>query len=107
MLRSLLRRVDKNLDYEVRAAADPDSVIVALHHGKLTQEVPLRLDVIRAASDSLANREALRMRIKRARDAMWASVKQVPLQSNRMERPAPSDSSYFLSRGNAGGQRRR
>ena len=96
VLRTLIRRIDKNLTYSVRPATDPDYVILSLRQGKHSGEVQLRIDAIQEAEDSLSNREALRMRIKRARDAMWASVGQVPLRSNRKERPQLTDgNSYF------------
>jgi len=81
-------------------------VILTLRQGKLTHDLRLRVESIHEAQESLANREVVRQRIKRARDSMWASVGQVPLQSNRIERAAPMDGSYFF-RGNFGGSRGR
>ena len=96
ILRNLVRRVDKNLTYQLRPSDDPDFVVLSLRQGKVSGEVQLRVAAIHESEESLANREGLRMRIKRARDAMWASVGQVPFTNNRVQRSMPADgSSYF------------
>ena len=67
LVRNLVRRVDKNLEHLAKLAPDGENVVVSLKQGKLKGEVRFPLDALREAEDSLANAEALRQRIKRAR----------------------------------------
>ncbi|MFQ5668850.1 MAG: hypothetical protein ACE5I7_20845, partial [Candidatus Binatia bacterium] len=91
----------------VCAAGEPESVILTLRHGKFSRELEVSLATIRETEKNLARRERLRMRIKRARDSMSASVKQIPLQPTRLVRPGPSDvGSFFRAGGGRGGPRR-
>ena len=108
LVRNLVRRVDKNLEHQAKLAQDGENVVISLKQGKLKGEVRLSLDSLREAKESLANMEAMRQRIKRARDAMHASVGQVPLQNNQAVRPQQVEGSYFFrSGGNRQGGGRR
>jgi len=58
----------------------------------------------------LANAEALRQRIKRARDSMRASVGLLPIQKNSITKPQAMEGSYFIRsggnrQGGSGGRR--
>ena len=99
IVRNLVRKVDKHLEHQAKLAPDGENVLISLKQGKLKGEVRLNLDSLHDAKDSLANMEALRQRIKRARDAMRASVGQVPLQKNSAGRPQPIEGSYFFRSG--------
>lgn len=108
LVRNLVRRVDKNLEHQAKLAQDGENVVISLKQGKLKGEVRLPLESLRDAKESLANMEAMRQRIKRARDAMHASVGQVPLQKNQAVRPQQVEGSYFFrSGGNRQGSGRR
>jgi len=106
VLRALVRRVDKKLEYAVCAGAEPASVVLNLRHGKLSRQLQIPLAVIEETRESLGERERLRVRIKRARDLMLASVKRIPVQSSRAARAVPSDiGSFFRAGGGRGGPR--
>jgi hypothetical protein len=103
LVRNLVRRVDKNLDHLAKLTPDGENVIISLKQGKLKGEVRLTLDSLRDAQDSLANMEAIRQRIKRARDAMRSSVGQVPIQKSSLGKPQAIEGSYFIRSGNRQG----
>lgn len=108
LLRNVVRKVDKNLEHQARLAPDGDCVLMSLKLGKLKGEVRLPFESIREASDSLANMEALRQRIKRARDSMREAVGKVPLRKNGIEKPQATEGSFFFRSGgrdNRGGRR--
>jgi hypothetical protein len=108
LVRNLVRRVDKNLEHQVKLAPDGENVVINLRQGKLRGEVRLSLESLREANESLSNMEALRQKVKRARDAMRASVGQVPLQKNQSVRPQQIEgSSYFRTGNRQGGSGRR
>ena len=109
LVRNLVRRVDKQLEHHAKLAPDGETIVLSLKRGKLKGEVRLAVTSLREANDSLANMEAVRQRIKRARDGMVASVGQVPIQKNGIERSAPSEGSFFFRSNNrpgGGGGRR-
>jgi len=108
LVRNLVRRVDKNLEHQAKLAPDGENVVISLKRGKLKGEIKLTLDSLRDAKESLANMEALRQRIKRARDSMHAAVGQVPLRDNSAIRPQQIEGSFFFrSGGNRQGGGRR
>ncbi len=96
VLRSLIRRVDKHLTYQIRQGAEPDSLLLTLRQGKLSGELQVRVDDIRDSNGSLTARETLRQRIKRARDTMWETVARVPLQSARHKKPTIVEGNSFF-----------
>jgi hypothetical protein len=106
LLRNLVRRVDKNLEHQARLSPDAEHVVMSLKLGKLKGEVRLPLEIVHEAGDSLANTEALRQRIKRARDSMKVSVGQVPLQKNSIDKPPATEGSFFVRSGGSRQPRR-
>ena len=108
LVRNLVRRVDKNLEHQAKLGPDGESVVISLKQGRLKGEVRIPLESLREANESLANMEAMRQRIKRGRDAMHASVGQVPLRNNSAVKPQQVEGSYFFrSGGNRQGGGRR
>lgn len=107
LVRNLVRKVDKHLEHQAKLAPDGDFVVLSLKRGKLKGEVRLPVASLREANDSLANMEAVRQRIKRARDGMVASIGQVPFQKNGIERSQPSEGSFFFRPGGRQGGGRR
>lgn len=109
LVRNLVRKVDKQLEHQAKLAPDGEHVLLSLKRGKLKGEVRLPIASLREATDSLANMEAVRQRIKRARDGMVATMGQVPIQKNGIERSQPSEGSFFFRSNNrpgGGGGRR-
>jgi len=103
LVRNLVRKVDKQLEHQAKLAPDGEHVVLSLKRGKLKGEVRLPIASLREAGDSLANMEAVRQRIKRARDGMVATVGQVPIQKNGIERTQPSEGSFFFRSNNRPG----
>jgi hypothetical protein len=110
LVRNLVRKVDKNLEHLAKLAPDGENVVLSLKQGKLKGEVRFPLETLRESGESLANAEALRQRIKRARDSMRASVGLLPIQKNSITKPQAMEGSYFIRsggnrQGGSGGRR--
>lgn len=111
LLRRIIRSIDKNLKYSLAESSQQGQVSLRLSVRGKTGLVSLQTDAIRSALADDARRNAIRQKIKGARDHMLSDYAPdvLGLKMARMLKESKSaddsrTSSYFMPRG---GQRRR
>jgi len=70
ILGDVARQLDRKLSVEVRDVPGNDRLQVTLTHGARHHQVEIRMDEVLAAGDDTVARNGLRLRLKRAVDAM-------------------------------------
>jgi hypothetical protein len=103
------RAVDRKLEIQLAdgTATDDGRIVLRLVHGARHGRVELPVEDLRRALTDRVDRENIRQRIKRGRDAMWMPSGHVRIVSTKFERPpqAPMPQRRPPLRGRSGPRR--
>jgi hypothetical protein len=96
LIRTLLRTIDKRVEYSVTAAEnDPSRINVSVSLQKQKATVSLRTDDLAAAKQDLMRRNQVRTALKRAIDSMM--FRPASIASTAMLRPDSQAEGFFRS----------